>query len=448
MEKHQLQLTNTFFVCTFLLDFQMREVLSLHLGQAGIALGTTCWDVLNQENASYEDFSCRARMWSELPDYQYTPRALFVDSDPASIHSLQRTPIGTTLSPTQMISGSRDMGGVYQGSNIAQLAEKTIEEIRHLAENCSQFEGFIVFHSLSGGTGTALSNYLISQFQEYSPKLTTHTLNILPSASDHSTIVAPYNACLSTHSVLENADISFMVDNAAIGKIADSALGVGEGNYDCFNQIVAQAYSALTSDLRYESNTNAILSEFVTNLVPFPNFRGCTLSFAPYFSPLKPYSPLQSIRDINEVLFTPFSSLATCNRLSHAYLKCLFQYRGAVIPKDISSSLASLKTRRVIHFADWSNSGFQCRINYQHIEAVPNGYVEVAERAALMVSNSTAVKEAYKEIVGKAEKMMRKRTFWHWYLRAGVEIEEVNEAIDYLHRLILDYYEAEQPSPS
>ena len=74
-------------------------------------------------------------------------------------------------------------------------------------------------------------------------------------------VVEPYNAILSTHTTLEHYDCAFMVDNEAIYDICRLNL----------NRIISQIVSSITASLPFDGVLNVDLTEFQTNLVPYPN---------------------------------------------------------------------------------------------------------------------------------------------------------------------------------
>lgn len=43
---------------------------------------------------------------------------------------------------------------------------------------------------------------------------------------------------------------------------------------------------------------------------------------------------------------------------------CLL-YRGDVVPKDVNSSIASIKAKKSYQFVDWCPTGFKVGLNYQ-----------------------------------------------------------------------------------
>lgn len=63
-----------------------------------------------------------------------------------------------------------------------------------------------------------------------------------------------------------------------------------------------------------------------------------------------------------------------------------------------------------------------------------------------MLSNSTAIRTAWKRIDHKFDLMFNKRAFVHWYVGEGMEESEFSEAREDLAALEIDYEEVEIPS--
>ena len=103
-------------------------------------------------------------------------------------------------------------------------------------------------------------------------KKTKIAWSIFPSPSVSSCIVEPYNAVFSTHSLLEHVDVDLVLDNEAVWDICRRRLEIERPDYLNLNRVMAQVVSAATASLRYDGVLNTDLTEFQTNLVPYPRY--------------------------------------------------------------------------------------------------------------------------------------------------------------------------------
>jgi tubulin alpha len=69
---------------------------------------------------------------------------------------------------------------------------------------------------------------------------------------------------------MEHSDVAFIVDNEAIYDICSKDLGLPRPTYTNLNRIIAQIISSITASLRFDGSLNVDLTEFQTNLVPYP----------------------------------------------------------------------------------------------------------------------------------------------------------------------------------
>lgn len=183
----------------------------------------------------------------------------------------------------------------------------------------------------------------------------------------------PYNAILATHMTMENSDCAFMVDNEAIYDICRRKLSIGRPSYANLNRLISQVVSSITASLRFDGALNVDLTEYQTNLVPYPRIHFPLATYAPIISVDKAYHEGMSVSEITSECFEPANQMVKCDPREGKYIACCLLYRGDVVPKDVNAAIASVKSKRDIKFVDWCPTGFKVGINYQPPTVVPGG---------------------------------------------------------------------------
>nr|CAD7416473.1 unnamed protein product [Timema poppensis] len=281
--------------------------------------------------------------------------------------------------------------------------------------------------------------------------------------------------------------------------------------------LVGQIVSSITASLRFDGALNVDLTEFQTNLVPYPRIHFPLATYAPVISAEKAYHEQLTVAEITNACFEPANQMVKCDPRHGKYMACCMLYRGDVVPKDVNAAIATIKTKRSIQFVDWCPTGFKVTsysrvniqgwyqlpatmlgwyklpatnssawwrpgkgpegclhalqhdteyivginyqpptavpggdlatvqravgINYQPPTAVPGGDLAKVQRAVCMLSNTTAIAEAWARLDHKFDLMYAKRAFVHWYVGEGMEEGEFSEAREDLAALEKDYEE-------
>jgi len=447
----------------------MREVISIHIGQAGVQVGNACWELYclehgiqpdgkkekdpepsvdtktTEEKAPIKkDTGSFSTFFSEAGSGKFVPRALFLDLEPTVIDEVRTGKYKSLFHPEQLISGKQDAANNYArghytvGKDIVDLA---LDRIRRLADNCKAVQGFLIFHAVGGGTGSGLGSLLLERLSVDYGRKSKLGFTIYPSPRVSTAVVEPYNAVLSTHSLLEHTDVDVVLDNEAVYRICHKSLDIERPSYHNLNRLVAQVISSLTASLRFSGALNMDISEFQTNLVPFPRIHFMLSSYAPVVSKEKAYHEAHTVAEITQAAFEKDSMMAECDPRHGKYMACCLMYRGDIVPKSVTQAVSTMKTKSTVQFVDWSPCGFKCGINAQAPTSVPDSVNASVQRAVCMISNSTAIAEVFSRINTKFDLMYAKRAFVHWYVGEGMEEGEFSEAREDLAALEKDYEE-------
>ena len=434
----------------------MREVVSIHIGQAGVQIGNSCWELyclehgiqpngqFGSESDILKNDESFNTFFSETGNGRHVPRAIFVDLESSVIDQVRTGVYRDLFHPEQMITGKEDAANNYARGHYTvgkEIIDSVLDRVRRLADNCTCLQGFLIFHSFGGGTGSGFTSLLAERLSEQYSKKCKLEFSVYPAPQVSTSVVEPYNSVLTTHTTLEHSDCSFMVDNEAIYDICRKHLNVERPSYSSLNRIISQVVSSVTASLRFEGSLNVDLNEFQTNLVPYPRIHFPLASYAPLLSAEKVYHESFGVMDITSLCFEPSQQMVKCDPRNGKYMAVCLLYRGDVVPKDVNVAISKIKSDRKVNFVDWCPTGFKIGINYQPPTVVPSGDLGRVPRALCMLSNTTAIAEAWARLDHKFDLMYAKRAFVHWYVGEGMEEGEFAEAREDMASLERDYEE-------
>ncbi|XP_012862704.1 tubulin alpha chain-like 3 [Echinops telfairi] len=399
------------------------------------------------EDSKMEHMSGCESFFCETKAGNYVPRTLFMDLEPTVVDRIRTGKYRSLFHPEQLVSGKEDAANNYARGHHSmgpEIIDIVLEKIRKLVEQCTGLQGFLIFRSFGGGTGSGFTSLLMERLSiEYNRK-TKLEFSVYPAPRISTAIVEPYNSILTTHSTIEHSDCSFIVDNEAIYDICQRKLGVECPSYANINRLISQVVSSITASLRFKGSLNVDLIEFQTNLVPYPRIHFPMTTYAPISSAEKVYHEQFSVPDITAACFESSNQLVKCDPQLGKYMACCLLYRGDVVPKDVNAAIAALKSRNSIQFVDWCPTGFKVGISHQPPTVVPGGDLARVQQAVCMLSNTTAIAEAWARLDHKFDLMYAKRAFVHWYIKEGMDEGEFIEAREDLAALEKDYEEVGQ----
>ncbi|KAG1355048.1 putative Tubulin beta-1 chain [Cocos nucifera] len=191
----------------------MREILHIQAGQCGNQIGSKFWEVVCDEHGidkkgiyvgtSPLQLERVNVYYNEASGGRYVPRAVLMDLEPGTMDALRTGPYGKIFRPDNFVFGQSGAGNNWAKGHYTEGAEL----IDSVLDVC---------HSLGGGTGSGMGTLLISKIREEYPDRMMLTFSVFPSPKVSDTVVEPYNATLSVHQLVENADECMVLDNEAL----------------------------------------------------------------------------------------------------------------------------------------------------------------------------------------------------------------------------------------
>ncbi|KAH8819083.1 Tubulin/FtsZ, GTPase domain-containing protein [Xylogone sp. PMI_703] len=434
----------------------MREVISLNIGQAGCQIANSCWELyclehgiqpdgyLKEGQSAEEMHNGFSTFFSETGHGKYVPRTIYCDLEPNVVDDIRTGPYRNLFHPEQMITSKEDAANNYARGHYTvgrNMIDQVMDRVRRVADNCSGLQGFLIFHSFGGGTGSGFGSLLMEHLAVEFGKKVKLEFCVYPAPQTSTSTVEPYNSVLTTHATLEHSDCTFMVDNEAIYDICKHNLGIERPTLENLNRMIAQVVSSITASLRFDGSLNVDLNEFQTNLVPYPRIHFPLAAYAPFISESKSAHESNTVHEITISCFESGNQMVKCDPRRGKYMATCLLYRGDVVTRDAHKAIETLKTKKTIQFVDWCPTGFKVGICFQPPQHVPNGDMAQTNRAVCALSNTTAIAEAWSALNNKFDVMYTKRAFVHWYVGEGMEEGEFSEAREDLAALERDYEE-------
>jgi tubulin gamma len=96
-----------------------------------------------------------------------------------------------------------------------------MEMIDREADGSDSLEGFVLCHSIAGGTGSGMGSYLLERLNDHFPKKLIQTYSVFPNWDNSpDVVVQPYNSLLTLKRLTLNADAVVVLDNTSLNRIA------------------------------------------------------------------------------------------------------------------------------------------------------------------------------------------------------------------------------------
>ena len=235
----------------------------------------------------------------------------------------------------------------------AELIDSVLDVVRKEAESCDCMQGFQLTHSMGGGTGAGMGTLLISKVREEYPDRVMSTYSVIPSPKVSDTVVEPYNATLSVHQLVENADQCFALDNEALYDICFRTLKLTTPTYGDLNHLIAAAICGTTCCLRFPGQLNCDLRKLAVNMVPFPRLHFFMVGYAPLTSRGSQQYRALTVPELTQQVFDAKNMMCAADPRHGRYLTCAVLFRGRMSSKEVDEQMLNVVNKNSSYFVEW-----------------------------------------------------------------------------------------------
>ena len=378
----------------------MSGIVSIHLGEAGIQIGSSLWELLCLEHgvapdgvpyAGYHRDELDEVFFSKYAGGKVVPRAVFADTDYTGIRNITTSTYRKIYSPDQLVK-------TYQGANkvfaspatSAKIVTTLLGRIRKQVEDCSKFQGFMLYHATGGGTGSGVGALLLERLADEYGKNPRFTVSV--AYDRHKASTEAVNHVLALSSLSEFADTTLYVENGAIFNVLAKGYRAGKGmpRFPDVNHIIAQTIGNLTSAIRKPATgypANQSLVDICLNLVPNRAWPFLVSSYAPIAQNGK-----QDEDSLTQAVYDSDSLFVNCHLDTAKYIASSLMFRGDIGMRAVNGALR--KASRKISFADGASRGFKVGFVPTPPTRIPKGpFDKPPSKSCAMFSNSTAIIE-------------------------------------------------------
>lgn len=207
----------------------------LQLGQCGNQIGFEFWKKLCKEHGispegtleehATEGLDRKDVFFYQADDEHYVPRSVLLDLEPRVVNNIMSSEYKKLYNPENVYL-AKDGGGAGNNwaSGFAQgkkYYEEVFDIIDREADGSDSLEGFILTHSIAGGTGSGMGSYILERLADRYPKKLVQTYSVFPNQESNSAnsdimmtnnvgvsdvVVQPYNSLLTLKRLTKSAD--------------------------------------------------------------------------------------------------------------------------------------------------------------------------------------------------------------------------------------------------
>ena len=426
-----------------------REIITIQAGQCGNQIGMEFWKQLCVEHGIsregiLEEWATNGTdrkdvFFYQADDEHYIPRAVLLDLEPRVINNITsstESEYANLFNPENIYMSSHGGGaGNIWASGYSQaegLYEEIFDIIDREADGSDSLEGFVMCHSIAGGTGSGLGSYVLEKLNDRYPKKLIQTYSVFPQTGSEEAsdvVVQPYNSILTLKRLTQSADCVVVLDNTALNRIASERLKIPNPTLDQINHLVSTIMAASTTTLRYPGYMNNDLIGLIASLIPTPRLHFLVTGYTPLTLDHKVSNVRKTtVLDVMRRLLQNKNIMVSRprdRRHNHCYISILNIIQGEVDPTQVHKSLQRIRERKLANFIPWGPASIQVALSKK------SPYVQTAHRVSgLMLANHTSIASLFQRTVNQYDKLKKAGAFLENFKKEKMFEENLDEFID------------------
>ncbi|KAH8082109.1 hypothetical protein JL720_8635 [Aureococcus anophagefferens] len=456
----------------------MKEIITLCVGQCRNQIGSEFWKQITAEHGiqpnglprSSPSRATTGRTSSSTRRTTAVCAALLLDLEPRVVNSIQSSMHRDLFNPENIFISKEGGAGNNWASGYRQAQENSellLDMFDREADNSDSLEGFVLTHSIAGGTGSGMGSYILEHLNDHFPKKLVSTYSVFPNWEEDQSdvVVQPYNSMLTLKRLTVNADCVVVLDNTALNRIAVDRLRIPNPSVHHINSLVSTVMAASTTTLRYPGYMNNDLVGLVASLVPTPRCHFLMTGYTPLTISAddlaRPQDPAAapapapgrrrarragavrktSVLDVMRRLTQPKNIMVSANPRRGCYLSLLNIIQGDVDPTQVHKALQRIRDRNLVSFIPWGPASYNVALSRK------SPYVETKHKVSgLLLANHTCIAQLFAKTVTAYDRIRKRNAFMENDRREPMfadNLDEFDDARDVVTDLRDEYAAAE-----
>ena len=433
-----------------------REIITIQVGQCGNQVGMEFWKQLTKEHgigpegiikeSAINGDDRKDVFFYQADDDHYIPRAILIDLEPRVIRKIQSSEYSKFYNQENIFISKEGSGAGNCWATGYVEAQRVQDEIMEMidreADGSDSLEGFMLIHSINGGTGSGFGSYLLEKLNEKYPKKLIQTYSVFPDQETSDIVVSPYNSLLTLKRLILNCDSVIVLDNIALNNIANERVGVQSPSINQINSLISTVMCSSTATLRYPGYMNNDMISLIAPLVPTPRCHFLMTGYTPITLDNKSTMIRKTtVLDVMKRLLQSKNIMVQGGAKKGLYISILNIIQGEVDPTQVHQALQKIREKTVDEFIPWGPASIQVALSKK------SPYIETAYKVSgLMLANHTSISYLLKGLVDKFIPLFNKKSFLDRFKQEDMFKDSLDEFIDsqQIVEKVIDEYKASE----